>query len=81
MSEFKPNWVSPPCDTLLDIIEEKGFTPEQIVRTTGYSFKEVDDILANEHRLTMIDFHRLAYFTNTTIHFWYNREQDYVESL
>ena len=41
MPSFTPNWVSPPGETILDLLEEHDWTQEQLAQRLGYSTKHV----------------------------------------
>ena len=38
---FSPDWVSPPGDTILDFLEERDWTQQQLADPLGYSLKHV----------------------------------------
>jgi len=37
-----PNWVSPPGETILDILEERGWSRSELAQRTGYTQKHID---------------------------------------
>jgi len=38
---FQPDWVSPPGDTIADLLEEKGWTQAEFAQRCGYTTKHV----------------------------------------
>jgi HTH-type transcriptional regulator/antitoxin HigA len=41
---FDPDWVSPPGDTILDLLEEKGWTQAELATRTGFTRKHVNEL-------------------------------------
>ena len=42
---FAPDWVSPPGDTLLDILEERDWTQDELAQRLGYTPKHVNRLI------------------------------------
>ncbi|MDX1372300.1 MAG: hypothetical protein R3321_07505 [Nitrososphaeraceae archaeon] len=81
MNEYKPNYCSPPCETIKDWMVEHEVTFNNFLEKTGYETYELVDILYNNHRLTKQDCILLSEITGTSVKFWENRESQYVECI
>ena len=49
---FAPDWVSPPGDTILDLLEERDWTQQQLADRLGYSLKHVNQLIKGKVPLT-----------------------------
>ncbi len=49
-SPFAPDWVSPPGDTILELIEERGWTQSELAKRLGYTEKHVSQLLNGKLR-------------------------------
>jgi len=78
---FKPDWVSPPGDSILDIIEERGWTQAELAIRLGYSPKHVNQLINGKVPLTDDAAVRLARVLGSTVSFWLTREARYRERL
>lgn len=78
---FNPDWVSPPGDTLLDLLEECGWTPQQLADQMGCSTKHVGLLIDGKAPLTEGDALQLQNVFGASIDFWLNRETRYQARL
>ncbi len=76
---FAPDWVSPPGDTILDIIEERGWTQAELAARLGYSPKHVNQLIKGKVSLSEDAAIRLESVLGGTIGFWLAREAKYRE--
>jgi HTH-type transcriptional regulator/antitoxin HigA len=74
---FEPDWVSPPGDTLLEIIELKGITQKELADRAGVTSKHVNTIVKGTAPITPDMAIRLERVTGTSAKFWNAREADY----
>ncbi len=79
-SAATPDWVSPPGDTIQDIIEEKGWTQASLAERLGYSEKHVNQLIKGKVPLTEDAAIRLERVLGSTVRFWLAREAEYRES-
>ena len=42
---FAPDWASPPGDTIVDLIEERGWTQAELAERLGYSARHVSRLV------------------------------------
>ena len=78
---FTPDWVSPPGDTILDLIDERGWTQAALATRVGFSHKHVNRLVKGKVPLTEETALRLAPTLGTSTGFWLTREARYRERL
>ncbi|MGZ9272072.1 MAG: ImmA/IrrE family metallo-endopeptidase [Candidatus Binatia bacterium] len=76
---FIPDWVSPPGDSILDMIEERGWTQDQLADRLGYSAKHVNQLIKGKVPLTEDAATRLQSVLGASVGFWLKREALYRE--
>lgn len=74
---FTPDWVSPPGDTMLDLIEERGWTQAELSNRLGYTEKHVSQLINGKVPLTVDAAQRLERVLGASVDFWLAREADY----
>lgn len=77
----KPDWVSPPGDTIVSILEERELTIEQFAYQIGRSASVAQKILDGSHAIDMDLARRLARAIGASESFWMAREYDFRASL
>ncbi|MDZ7856824.1 ImmA/IrrE family metallo-endopeptidase [Sphaerotilus sp.] len=76
---FTPDWVSPPGDTILDLIEERDWTQQQLAARLGYTAKHVSHLINGKVPLTEEAAIRLQHVLEVPVGFWLQREARYRE--
>lgn len=76
---FAPDWVSPPGDTILDIIEEREWNQTELAQRLGYTTKHVNQLIKGKVPLTEDAAIRLERVVGSTVGFWLAREAKYRE--
>lgn len=76
---FTPDWVSPPGDTILDILEERDWTQDELAQRLGYTPKHVNQLIKGKVPLTEDAAIRLERVIGSTVGFWLAREAKYRE--
>ena len=74
---FSPDWVSPPGDTILDLIEERGWTQADLAARLGFSPKHVNRLIKGKAPLTEEAALRLGQVLEIGAGFWLTREARY----
>ena len=74
---FAPDWVSPPGDTILDLIEERGWTQAELADRLGYSRKHVNQMVKGKVTVTKDAAVRLERVLGSSVTFWLTREAQY----
>jgi len=80
-NEFNPDYISPPGDTLQDVLDEKGMTQLELSKRTGRKTKTINQIIKGIAPITpetAIQFERTL---GVPASFWNNREKLYREKL
>ena len=78
---FSPDWVSPPGDTIVDLMEEKNWTRAELARRLGFSAGHLNQLIKGNIPLTQDSALRLERVLGSTAKFWLNREAIYRERL
>lgn len=76
---FAPDWVSPPGDTILDLIEERGWTQAELAKRLGYTEKHISQLINGKVPLTDDAALRLERVLGSNASFWLAREAKYRE--
>lgn len=80
-NSFQPSWVSSPGETILDILEERGWSKKEFSKQIGVAPKNVNKLLRGEVKLTAQLATSLSQVLGSTPEFWLNREALYRMSL
>jgi HTH-type transcriptional regulator / antitoxin HigA len=78
---FTPDWVSPPGDTIADLLEERDWTQVQLAERLGYTTKHISLLINGKapiHEETALKLERVL---GSTTAFWLNREAQYRAAL
>ncbi len=78
---FEPTWLSPPGDSILDVLETKGWTQRELARRIGFSEKHVSQLLSGDAPLSEDAALRLEKVLGGAARFWLAREARYREGL
>jgi len=78
---FSPDWVSVPGDTILDLIEEKGWSQAEFAKRIAYTTKHVSQLINGKASITEDTALKLEHVLGSTARFWLNREVQYREVL
>jgi len=74
---WRPDWTSPPGDTLRELIEMRGWTQAHLAREIGWSLKHVNRVVQG-HETISVDFAMaLESLDFGSAEFWMRREGDY----
>lgn len=78
---FGPGWVSPPGDTIADLMEDRDWSQVELARRLGFSTKHLNQLIKGKTSLTDDTAMRLERVLGATANFWLNREARYRERL
>lgn len=81
LDSSKPNWVSPPGDTIVNILDEKEMTLEQFSHKIGKSSPDAQRIIDGRQAIDSELANRLAISLGASQSFWLAREHDYRASI
>jgi plasmid maintenance system antidote protein VapI len=81
VSQFEPDWVSPPGDTILDLLEEKNWSQAELATRTGFTRKHINELVSGKATLTPVTALKLEGTVGGPARFWLAREAQYREAL
>lgn len=77
---FTPDWISPPGETIGDMLEEQGLNPEALADDLNIELEELSQLLQGEAPLTQQLASGLARRLGFSADFWLRREAQYQEA-
>ncbi len=80
-TQFAPKWVSPPGDTILDQLEELGWTQSELAQRTDYSKKHINKIVQGKAPISEDTAFRFERVLGGSASFWLSREAQYREAV
>lgn len=80
-SAFTPDWLSPPGDTIADILEERGWDKRALSRRLGYRPERVNQLINGKARITEETALKLENVLGSSAKFWMSREAHYRAAL
>jgi HTH-type transcriptional regulator / antitoxin HigA len=78
---FTPDWVSPPGDTIADLLEERDWTQAQLAECLGYTTKHISLLINGKAPLNEETAVKLEQVLGSTAAFWLKREAQYRAAL
>jgi HTH-type transcriptional regulator/antitoxin HigA len=81
VASFTPDWVSPPGDTIEDLLEERGWTQSEFAERVGFTRKHVNDLLKGRSTITPEAASRLSTVLGGPVQFWLTREAQYQAAV
>jgi HTH-type transcriptional regulator / antitoxin HigA len=80
-NEYRPDYVSPPGETLEELLEERGMSQSELAERTGRPKKTINEIIQGKTAITPETALQLERVLGTPASFWLKREQEYREFL
>lgn len=80
-AEFRPDWASPPGETIADIIDERGWTQNELATRLGFTTKHVSQLINGKAPVSEETALRLERVVGGSLVFWLNREAQFREKL
>lgn len=78
---FNPDWISPPGDTIEDLLEERKWTQAELAERTGFSLEHVAELTKGKTMLTLDAARRVSSVLGGPVEFWLVREAKYQVAL
>lgn len=78
---FTPDWVSPPGDTIADVLEERDWTQIELAERLGYSTKFISQLINGKAPINEETALKLERVLGSTAAFWLRREAQYRAAL
>jgi HTH-type transcriptional regulator / antitoxin HigA len=80
-NQYNPDYVSPPGETLLEVLEERGMSQAELAERTGRPRKTISEIINGKTAITPDTALQLERTLGVPAHFWNQREQNYQDFL
>jgi HTH-type transcriptional regulator/antitoxin HigA len=80
-TEFAPDWLSPPGDTIEDRLEELGWSKAELAQRMGFTAKHVNELVKGRVPITADAAERLSRVLGSTADFWLVRDTQYQAAL
>lgn len=80
-NHYVPDYVSPPGETLLDVLEERGMSQAELAERTGRPKKTISEIIDGKAAITPDMALQLERVLETPARFWNEREKNYQDFL
>nr|WP_323252942.1 HigA family addiction module antitoxin [Spirulina sp. CCNP1310] len=77
LQAFSPDWVSPPGETIADLLEERDWTQAQLAERLGYTTKHISQLINGKAPITEDTALKLERVLGSNAVFWLNREAQY----
>jgi HTH-type transcriptional regulator/antitoxin HigA len=81
LQTFTPDWISPPGDTIADLIEEREWSQADLAKRLGYTTKHVSLLINGKAPITEETALKLENVLGSTAGFWLRREAQYRAKL
>ncbi|EKN3946278.1 TPA: ImmA/IrrE family metallo-endopeptidase [Yersinia enterocolitica] len=79
--DFQPDWVSPPGDTIIDLMDEHGLSDEELSKNIGLSLTRGQQLLEGKIRLNESLATKLENLFSVSSDFWIKREGAYRQQI
>ena len=80
-AQFEPKWASPPGDTIMDLLQERGWSQTEFAERSGYTPKHASLLIHGKASISQDTAFRLEKVLGGTAGFWLSREARYREAL
>jgi len=74
---FTPDWALPPGESILELMEERGWKQTELANRLGYSEKYVDHLMHGKVVVTPDAAQKLANVFDNSLEFWLSLEANY----
>ena len=79
-NQYKPDSVSPPGETLYELLEDFGMTQKELAERMNRPEKTINEIVKGKTAITPDTAIQLERVLGTPGHFWIQREAQYQET-
>ena len=81
-NKYTPDWVSPPGETLAEILKERGITRNEFANRMGMTKKTINQLIKGKVEITISIAYKMGLILGVpSARFWIERERLYRESL
>lgn len=78
---FCPDWASPPGDTIVDVLQERGVSIAEFADQIGQPRRNVGDLLDGRTAITISLARQLHQVLGASVEFWMARDLQYREDI
>lgn len=78
---FTPDWISPPGETIADLIEERDWSQAVLAKRLGYTTKHISLLINGKAPITQDTALKLESVLGSSVDFWLSREAQYRAKL
>lgn len=78
---FDPDWVSPPGETIADLLEEKDWTEAELAKDLDCTIEDLRELINGKAAITKDTAAKLSRVLGSTEEFWLEREAQYRAAL
>jgi len=76
-----PDWISPPGETIEDLLDERGWSKKDFSERIGLSPKHVNELIHGRAAISAAVAEKLSIVLGSTAEFWLSREAQYQAAL
>jgi HTH-type transcriptional regulator/antitoxin HigA len=80
-TDFQPNWVSPPGDTINDLLQERGIDLAEFADRMGQTLERVTELIQGRSTITLRVARLLESVLGGSVEFWMSRDFQYREDV
>jgi plasmid maintenance system antidote protein VapI/Zn-dependent peptidase ImmA (M78 family) len=80
-NEFRPDWASPPGDTISDILGERRLSDVEFASQIGRSLEEARSLLQGRASITIAIARQLEAVLGASVEFWMSRDFQYQQDI
>lgn len=80
-NQYKPDYISPPGDTLQELLDELGMTQVSLAKRMGRPIKTINEIIHGKTQITPETAIQLEKIFSVTADFWLSMENQYQEFI
>lgn len=81
VAALQPDWISPPGDTIADLLEEKGWSQTEFAQRCGYTTKHISLLVNGKASVTEDTAIKLEKVLGSSVRFWLMREAQFRETI
>ncbi len=75
--DFQPDWVSPPGETIAEILEQRNLSPTTFAERIGRTSEEIQGLIRGDEKITIETARKLESVLGASVAFWMIRESQY----
>lgn len=79
--EFRPDWTSPPGDTITDLLVERSLSTMEFAELIGQTPEETNNLLLGRSTITLGIARQLERVLGASVEFWMSRDFQYREDV